>query len=480
MTSYTETFGGATIYPSDISYSSISVAVSSQTLSWPNETSSTGPYATRIIDVTGTNSATSITIIGGISDGNGFYDGNILNTTDVTGVIVTGMVLTGAPVSVYVVSQLTGTAGGVGTYLVSAITYLEAGTAMTGSMPVNYITLPDATKATVGETILFNCISGTKGAMIKNASGTSILVLSIGVLWQIYLADNSTSAGTWRIVQYGSNTGTANASTLAGYGLQMDSIGTNTLQPSVGLITFSSSISPAYYQRGSFFKSTASGAVNFTFPSNIFGFDNWFCYLRNNGTGIVTILPASGGTINGGVSQALNPGDSCMIIKSGTIKWETVGLGQSATFTFGYKSIVLPGTAAPYVLSGNELNQVSYKFTGSLTGTPAVTVPATIQQYWISNGTAASLKIQSSGGGTTYTIPTGQNSIVYCDGTNIIHADTASLTTPLTIAQGGTNATTAPAALTNLGGGATGISLFGAASTSAAWAVLGTVIGGTF
>ena len=59
MTDFTDVFGGANIYPSDISYSAISLSTD-VTLGWPNETSSSGNLATRIIDVTPSSAGKSI------------------------------------------------------------------------------------------------------------------------------------------------------------------------------------------------------------------------------------------------------------------------------------------------------------------------------------------------------------------------------------------------------------------------------------
>jgi len=51
MPIYTDVFGGANIYPSEISYSAIALSAD-VTLSWPEETSTNTNLATRIIDVT--------------------------------------------------------------------------------------------------------------------------------------------------------------------------------------------------------------------------------------------------------------------------------------------------------------------------------------------------------------------------------------------------------------------------------------------
>ena len=57
--SYTDVFGGANIYPSDISYSAVTLAADI-TLNWPEETSATANFATSIIDVTASIAGLSI------------------------------------------------------------------------------------------------------------------------------------------------------------------------------------------------------------------------------------------------------------------------------------------------------------------------------------------------------------------------------------------------------------------------------------
>jgi hypothetical protein len=65
-------------------------------------------------------------------------------------------------------------------------------------------------------------------------------------------------------------------------------------------------------------------------------------------------------------------------------------------------------------------------------------------------------------------VPQNSRAILYCDGTNVVNASTASIPTPISIALGGTGATTAGGALINLGGGATGIAVFQSSSQGTA------------
>ena len=59
MTIYQDVFGGANIYPSEISYSAIALTVD-VVLSWPEETSANDNLATKIIDVTAATAGLSI------------------------------------------------------------------------------------------------------------------------------------------------------------------------------------------------------------------------------------------------------------------------------------------------------------------------------------------------------------------------------------------------------------------------------------
>ena len=145
----------------------------------------------------------------------------------------------------------------------------------------------------------------------------------------------------------------------------------------------------------------------------------------------------------------------------------------------------MPGTGN-YALTGTELNRVAYRFTGLLTGNRNIIVPATVQQYWVDNRTTGSYTFTiKTSAGLGVTIASGQRAILYCDGTDVLDADTSGVSIPLDIAQGGTAATTAGAALINLGGTSVGIGVFTAVDGAAAYAALGAlpagvVNGGTF
>lgn len=393
MPIYTDVFGGANIYPSEISYSSTALSANI-TLSWPEETSTNVNLATRIMDVTPSTSGLSIT-------------------------------------------------------------------------------LPDADKTGTGNTILFNN-RGAHTFTVLNAVGVQVVTIAPGTLWQVYLTDNSTAAGVWRSLQYGAATSVANASSLAGTGIV--AVGA-LLSQSVPITSFNSNYSAGVQDRAKMFNWTSAAGVLDLPDATVVG-NNWFIYLRNSGSGAVVATPPGIETIDTQSSLSFQPGESAIIVSDGS-NFYTIGFGQSATFAFDYTVIDVAGTGT-YTLTGSELNRVSYRFTGALTGNRVVAVPATVQQYWVDNETtgAFTLTIAPVGGGTSFTVNQGERVILYCDGTDVLNAATQGISVPLLVSEGGTGAITAGAALINLGGTATGISIFTAVSQSAAWSALGTAPAG--
>ena len=386
--SFTQTFGGTTIYPSDVSYLALALTANT-TLEWPLERGTGSNLVASIIDITPT----------------GAYN----------------------------------------------------------------ITLPSAMLTGVGQTVLFNNL-GPSTVTVKGSTGSTLLSLASGEVWQIYLTDNSTAAGSWRTFKYGASTAQAQASALAGSGLvaigstlaQTSTINSTSITPqTIGTTDLAST----YLWTG--------GLGTFNLPSAITAGNGWFFNVRNSGTGDLTLDPAGGELINGSATIVLSPNDSAVIATDGT-SWYTIGLGQQAIFAFDYTSISLaglgnPSTTTDYTLSGTELNRIAYTFTGAPLGNINIVVPFTVQQYWVANSTTGSFILSiSTLGGTASQISQNARAIYYCTGAQIVKADTSSgLPFPVVIAQGGTGATTATDALTNLGGTTVGKAVFVATSESA-------------
>jgi hypothetical protein len=330
--------------------------------------------------------------------------------------------------------------------------------------------LPAANQASVGECFLFNNVGSTNFSVV-NSVGTVVCNVGAGQLWQVYMTSNSTAAGVWSSYQFGATTSTANAGALAGLGLKAI---TTTLNQAIVVVALNSAYTLNTSERAHFINWTgASGTVSFASATTL-GSD-WFCYIRNSGSSNVTLDPSSAELIDGGSTLVIAPEDSCMIICDG-VGFYTVGLTQATAGTFDYLAIDVAGTGN-YTLSTFELNRVSYNLFGILTGNRNIIVPATIQQYWITNDTTGSFSLTvKTSAGTGIVVPQGEAQILYCDGTNVVQAQTsAGIATPIPVADGGTGSTTASGARINLGGTSTGIAVFTAANAAAGRAALDAV-----
>lgn len=385
---YTDVFGGANIYPSDISYSAVTLTADI-TLNWPEETSATSNLATSIIDVTASS--------GGLS-----------------------------------------------------------------------ILLPAANKASTGQTILFNN-RGAQTFLVKDSAGTQVVSIASGTQWQVYISINTTAPGTWVSLQYGASVSQANASALAGTGIV--AVGT-LLSSSMPVVPFNTDYIAGATDRAKTYVWNATGSGTLTLSDAATMGNNWFINVINSSGGDINVTPSGTSLIDGLSTKLYQPTESSMIVSDGT-DYYTLGFGQAVQFLFDYTTIAVPGTG-PYTLSGSELNRVVYKFTGVLTGHRLVLVPDTVQQYWVDNATTGSYTLtvtSTTGGGVA--VNQGARAILYCDGADVVAADTTVASYPVTVVHGGTGATTAAGALINLGGTTVGIPIFTAATEQAAWTVLG-------
>lgn len=324
------------------------------------------------------------------------------------------------------------------------------------------IYLPPADEAGVGECVLFNN-TGTTSFTVVGSTGTVICTVAAGTLWQVYMTSNTTAAGVWVSYQFGATTSSANAAALAGFGLKAI---TTTLNQAITVLQLNSSYTAGVSDRAHMINWTGStGTLSLTGASTLG--DDWFVYVRNNGSSALTIDPNGTETINSATTLVMNPGDSAMIICDGSAFY-TVGLGKSAVFTFDYTQINVAGSGN-YTLSGFELNRIAYDLIGALTGNRNVIVPATVQQYWITNNTTGSFTLTvKTASGTGVSVPQGGAAILYCNGTNVVNAQTLNVAVPVPVSDGGTGATTAGGALINLGGTSTGIAVFTATDAAAA------------
>lgn len=334
------------------------------------------------------------------------------------------------------------------------------------------IHLQSAQLVGVGYVSLLNNI-GANNVNVEASDGSVIVSLTPGTVWQIYLIDNSTDAGSWRIFQFGASVSTAVAAALAGSGLTAKGtqLATNWVivpQAADYIIVDADRARTEQY---------TGGTGTFTLPLAATVGGGWYVGIKNSGSGNLVLAASGANLIDGAATVTFAPGESGLAVTDGAnffILFHGGGSGGGSGFSY---VIINAAGSGNITLAGAQLNQIGYRFTGVLTGNRTITVPNTAQEYWVDNettgaftftvGTAAQLA--GSGG---VIVPQGNQKILQCDGTNVLPGDSTTVSFPISIANGGTNATTAAAARTNLGATTVGAAVFTAASVAAAQASL--------
>jgi len=324
--------------------------------------------------------------------------------------------------------------------------------------------MPSATEVSVGQTTLINNI-GSNTLTVKDTGGGTIVSISSGIAQYIYLTSNSTQNGTWDVVQFGAGTSSANAATLAGYGLTALN---TTLNTSTAVTTFSSTYSFVYGDRSSMYAWTG-GAGTVTMPSAVDSGAGWYIVIKNNGTGVLNIAMTGANTIDGNASAQLQIGESFVVVSNGT-NWFSYAYGRSATFFF--TTLTKNVTGGTVTLTSAEGANIIQAYQGVLTSNCIVVVPSTVQLYSLQNNTTGAFTLTfktSSFGAQTVALPQNQTIIAICDGTNVYNAQTSTSSTINALTLG--NGSAAAPSLSFTGDATTGLYL--AASGQLGFAISG-------
>jgi hypothetical protein len=307
------------------------------------------------------------------------------------------------------------------------------------------ITLPAANQASVGQDSLIRNVGSNSFNVVNNAGG-AVATVAASQSRYIYISSNTTAAGTWGSIAFGVGSSSADAATLAGYGIKAISTTLNSSHP---VTTFSANYTTVAADRSSTLVWTGgSGTLTITSAATLG--NDWFVLVRNGGTGNLTVTPSSGQLIDGANSISLAPGDSCMICCSGAAFY-TVGLGRSTQFNF--TQLTKAVSSGTYTLTASEAANVIQKYTGTITSAVTVVLPQTIQVYYITNQASSSITFTTgAAGAATVAVPGSQQVILLCDSVNLFNAST--------IAVGGSSL-----ALVNGSAGSPSLSFLSEAST---------------
>jgi hypothetical protein len=300
------------------------------------------------------------------------------------------------------------------------------------------LTLPAATQVSTGQSVLIANI-GANAFTVKNYTGGTIVSIASGIAQYIYLTDNSTTAGTWSTVTFGAGTSSANAATLAGYGLTAI---TTTLNQSHPIVDYIGAATLSASNRAEFVNWT-SGVGTITLPVASSVGNNWFAIIRNSGTGILTISPSGTDTLDDLSSQQLQLTESFVVVSNGVDGYSSFGYGQAIQFFFTFLSKVVTGGTV--TLSSAEASNIIQEYSGTLLSNCNIILPPTVQLYSVNNLTTGAYNLTfktSAGGAATYTLPQNTTALLICDGTDTYNATSASVSTvtQLTLGNGSTAA----------------------------------------
>jgi len=287
--------------------------------------------------------------------------------------------------------------------------------------------MPAATQVSTGQSALIRNIGATAFTVVKS-DGSTIVSIASGIAQYIYITDNTTIPGSWSTVTFGAGTSSANAATLAGYGLKAIS---TTLNQAYDLTTYSSNATLGSANRASF-AVWEGGVGSIALPSASSVGNNWFAMIRNNGTGILTVTCNGSDTIDGNVSQQLQLNESFVVVSNGTDGFNSFGYGQSTNFFYTILSKVVTGLGATITLTSAEAANIIQEYTGVLSSNVSVIFPATVQIYTVTNLTTGAYTMTfrtAAVGGATVIIPQNQSLILVCDGTNVYNANSATIST---------------------------------------------------
>jgi len=278
--------------------------------------------------------------------------------------------------------------------------------------------MPPANQSSVGNDALIRNVGSNTFTVKDYAGANTIISVAAGESKYVYITANPTVTGTWGNIAFGTGTSSADAATLAGYGLVASGSTLNQSHPALTLVNAGTFTTASRAQTSVW----DGGAGTYTLPSASSLGNNWFTLFKNSGTGSMVISASD--NIDGSSTKTFAPNESAFIVSTGTT-YLTVGYGVSNQFF--YTSLVKAVVTGSYTLTSSEATNTIQTYTGTLTGNVTIVYPPVVNLYVIKNSTTAGgfTFTVGTGVGTSVTIPSGQQVTLACDGTNFFNANTS-------------------------------------------------------
>lgn len=229
--------------------------------------------------------------------------------------------------------------------------------------------MPSAKSVGNGSSVLIRNV-GSQAANVNLNNNAFFLSIPVGRAFILLLQDNTTDAGTWTNLQFGTGTSAADASALEGYGLiAFDS----TLNINSPVVTFNASFEVTANDRGGLLNYIGGEGTATLPPPNGANIGNGFkVSIKNSSTigGILTIVNPAG-TIDGLASLDLLPGSSAIFVSDGNVTYLSESLLIPFVFQFSDVKFVVnqESDLAPQAQSLGDLT------TGLIKNTTVATLP---------------------------------------------------------------------------------------------------------
>lgn len=279
--------------------------------------------------------------------------------------------------------------------------------------PGSILKLPPADQVSPGSPVLIRN-SGANTLSVQNYAGAGLVSIATGIAQFLYVIDNSTPAGTWGQITYGAGGSSVASGALAGYGTKATGSTLSVASP-VYSVSVNTSLTTA--MRGQTIEFTGGAASLMLGLASSYGND-FYCMVKNSGTGAVSIVPSGAELAD---VTALQPTESFTLICTGA-EWITVGYGRSLLYQTS--AISLDVTAGgTFTLSAAQASNKLITFVGSPAADVTVVVPSALSVYYVANSlTSPRTVFVKTSTGSPMAIHQNIRAILVCDGLEVTEA----------------------------------------------------------